>query len=97
MLRLALATAITICAAPAIAQEAPCAPYSIVSAALAEKYHEAPVARMLSDRGYIIEVLASSDGSTATVLGIQASGTACILATGGGFDLVPVAAPGSAS
>jgi hypothetical protein len=80
---------------PAIAQaESPCAPYEIVAAALNERYHEAPVARMLSDRGFVIEILASADGTTATVLGIQASGTACVLATGSAFALVnPAAAP----
>lgn len=91
-----LALALTaIQTAPAGAQaESPCAPYEIVAAALNERYHEAPVARMLSDRGFVIEILASADGTTATVLGIQASGTACVLATGSAFALVnPAAAP----
>jgi hypothetical protein len=49
---------------------------------------------MLSDRGFVIEILASADGTTATVLGIQAGGTACVLATGSAFALVdPAAAP----
>ncbi|MGO1079693.1 hypothetical protein [Inquilinus sp. CA228] len=74
--------------------ESPCAPYEIVAAALNERYREAPVARMLSDRGFVIEILASADGTTVTVLGIQASGTACVLATGSAFALVdPAAAP----
>ena len=69
--------------APAAAQaESPCAPYEIVAAALNERYHEAPVARMLSDRGFVIEVLASADGASFTVLGIQPTGGACVLATG---------------
>lgn len=93
-----LATAFILCAGPAFAQQpSPCAPYEIVSAALAEKYHEAPVSRFLSDRGFVIEVLASADGATVTVLGIQAGGHACILATGSTFAVVPAAAPGSAS
>jgi len=80
---------------PAAAQaENPCAPYDIVAAALNERFHEAPVARMLSDRGFLIEILASADGASVTVLGIQANGTACVLATGSGFALVdPPAAP----
>lgn len=73
-------------------QPAPCAPYEVVAAALAEKYHETPVARMLADRGFVIEILASVDGTTFTALGIQANGTACILATGSTFTFVNGAA-----
>lgn len=77
---------------PASAQaESPCAPYEVVAASLSERYHEVPVARMLSDRGFVIEILASADGTTATVLGIQASGTACVLATGSAYAVVQAA------
>lgn len=87
MLRLApLAAALALCAGPALAEPAPCAPYEVVSAALLEKYHEAPVARFLSDRGFVIEVL-----------GIQAAGQACILATGSAYALVPAAVTGNPS
>lgn len=76
-------------AVPAAAQEqSPCGPYEAVSAALADKYHETPVARMLSDRGFVIEILASADGASFTVLGIQSSGSACVLAAGSTFALV---------
>lgn len=89
---LALAAALP---TPAAAQaESPCASYEIVAAALNERYHEAPVARMLSDRGFVIEILASSDGTSVTVLGIQSTGTACVLATGSAFAFVdPAAVP----
>lgn len=88
-------------AAPAVAQvPSPCAPYDVVAAALGEKYHEVPVARMLSDRGFAIEVLAAPDGSSFTILGISAAdggGKACILATGSAFSvLTDAAAPGKA-
>jgi hypothetical protein len=81
--------------APAAAQaQSPCAPYEVVAAALNERYHEAPVARMLSDRGFVIEILASADGASFTVLGIQSSGSACVLAAGSTFALVsPAATP----
>lgn len=92
---LALALPAVAAPAPAAVQaESPCAPYEIVAAALNERYHEAPVARMLSDRGFVIEILASADGASVTVLGIQANGTACVLATGAGFAFVnPAATP----
>ena len=83
-------------AAPASAQpgpqQSPCAPYEIIAASLNQRYHEAPVARMLADQGFVIEVLASADGATFTVLGVQPNGTACLLATGSGFALVDAAA-----
>lgn len=84
---------------PAAAQaESPCAPYEIVAAALNERYHEAPVARLLSDRGFVIEILASADGTSVTVLGIQAGGAACVLATGSAFAFVnPAATPAPGS
>ncbi|HMG49883.1 MAG TPA: hypothetical protein VK597_04755 [Inquilinus sp.] len=79
-------------AVPAAAQQGPCAPYEIIAASLNERYHEAPVARMLADQGFVIEVLASADGATFTVLGVQPNGTACLLATGQGFAFVNAAA-----
>ncbi|MDR6290009.1 MULTISPECIES: hypothetical protein [Inquilinus] len=82
-------------AVPAAAQapqQSPCAPYEIIAASLNERYHEAPVARMLADQGFVIEVLASADGATFTVLGVQPNGTACLLATGSGFAFVNAAA-----
>lgn len=80
-------------AAP-VQTETPCAPYEIVAAALNERYPEAPVARMLSARGFVIEILASADGASVTVLGIQPGGTACVLATGSAFAFVdPTATP----
>lgn len=95
-----LAVVLTLAALPAAAQQSQCAPYETVAAALASEYHEAPVARMLSDRGFAIEILASADGETFTVLAVNANGTACGLATGSAFALVPASAaptPGQGS
>lgn len=98
-MRLALATiALTIAAGSALAQQtATCFPYSDIVAALGAQAHEAPVARMLSSRGFVIEVLATADGSTFTILAVRPDGTACALAVGEDFALVPAAAPGRAS
>lgn len=79
----------------ALAQQAPsqspCAPYTTIAAALDSKYHEAPVARMMADAGFVLEILASADGATFTVLGVQPNGTACLLATGSTFAFVTAA------
>lgn len=80
--------------------QSPCAAYATIAAALNDKYHEAPVARMLADQGFVLEILASADGATFTVLGVQPNGTACLLATGAGFAFVTTAAapkPGQGS
>lgn len=92
-----LAIGLALIAGQAVAQEAAptssCAPYETAVAALGSKFHEAPVARMLADGpnghpGFVIEILASADGETFTVLGVQANGTACLLATGSAFAFV---------
>lgn len=86
-----LAAALILTAAPALAQPGPCFPYADIAAALDAQARETPVARMLSSRGFVIEVLATADGSTFTILAVQPNGTACALATGESFALVPAA------
>jgi hypothetical protein len=88
---------LSLAAGPALAEPAPCFPHADIVAALDAQAHEAPVARMLSDRGFVIEVLATADGSTFTILAVRPDGTACALAVGEDFALVPAAAPGRAS
>ena len=81
-------------------QQSPCGPYEIIAGSLNSEYHEAPVARMLADQGFAIEILAAADGSTFTVLAVQPNGTACLLSTGTAFAFVnPTATsvPGSNS
>lgn len=101
MLKLAAAAAALLLAGPAIAEtQPPCAAYTALVAALDQDYHEAPVARMLSDEGMVIEILASADGSTFTALLVQANGVACILSVGSDFSFVTTAGttkPGSNS
>lgn len=88
-----IVAAIALAASPALAEPAPCFPYSEIATALEAQAHEAPVARMLSSRGFVIEVLATASGSTFTILAVNPNGIACALATGESFALVPAAAP----
>lgn len=92
-----LAAALALCAGSALAEPAPCFPYAEIAAALDAQAHEVPVARMLSSRGFAIEVLATANGSTFTILAVQPNGTACALAVGEGFALVPAAVTGNPS
>jgi len=85
-------------AAAAQSQQSPCGPYEIIAGSLNSEYHESPVARMLADQGFAIEILAAVDGSTFTVLAVQPNGTACLLSTGTAFALVnPATAPAPGS
>ncbi|MGO1079930.1 hypothetical protein [Inquilinus sp. CA228] len=83
------------------AEESPCAPYGAVAALLRQRYHELPVARMLSDGGFVIEILAAPGGASFTMLEITATadggGRACLLATGSGLSFIGgTAVPGTA-
>ena len=72
-----------------------CAPYADQAAALLRIAGEVPVARMLSDRGHLIEILASPDGDSFTVLSIQADQQACIVEIGTTYSAVPPAGTAS--
>lgn len=98
MKTLAISIAIlSLAAGPALAQQqAPCFPHTDAVDALAT-IGEAPVARMLDSQGRMVEVLATQDGSTFTVLIVSPSGQACAVSSGSAFELVPAAAPGKAS
>ena len=52
---------------------------------LARKYQEAPVAIGVTDTGGLVEVLATSDGSTWTIIVTTPQGVSCLLATGEGL------------
>ncbi len=68
-------------AAPAQAQQA-CAPRDTVLAHLASKYHEAPVAVGVTNKGGLIEVLSTPDGKTWTIIVTSPQGLSCMVAAG---------------
>lgn len=74
-----------------------CARYQDVAVLFAQRFHEAPVARMLAQGGFIIEIMASPDGASYSILAVQANGQACLLAAGSDFALVPAAPVGNPS
>jgi hypothetical protein len=94
MLRFALATALFLAAGPALAQQPTCFPYADIASALDAEAHETPVARMLDSRGRVVEILATADGSTYTILIVAPEGMACAVSVGSAYAVVPaVAAP----
>lgn len=81
-------TGLALCfAGPAMAQSARvCAPYPVVAERLAERYAEARVGRGLGADGRLLEVWASPETGSWTVLLVAASGTACLVASGQGYE-----------
>lgn len=59
---------------------------------LAERHHETPVARGLSENGALLEIFATSDGRTWTAIGTFPSGLSCLIASGRFWELAPAIA-----
>ncbi len=60
----------------------PCHKYQELAAALGKRYGEAPVSLGLQNNGHALQVFASSEGDSWTVLSIAPDGTGCIVAAG---------------
>lgn len=74
---------------PAPAQAAPaCASHDEALALLAQKYQERRVAVGVTSAGGLVEVLASKDGATWTILVTQPNGQSCIVSAGEGWTVV---------
>lgn len=94
MRTLTLAAVLTVLCGPVTGQTPACAPRDQVVASLAHKYNEASVSRgMTQDGSAIIEVFASPDGETWTILRSMATGVSCIVSAGRGwsFEAVKIA------
>lgn len=65
-----------------------CGPRAQVLAWLAANYQEAPVAAGLSGRGALVEVLASPDGTTWTILVTAPGGRTCVVGAGEGWRMI---------
>ena len=83
-----LALAVT----PASAQMV-CKSRADILSRLAEAFQEAPVSRGLAANGTVLEVLASPDGATWTVLLTHPNGVSCMTANGEGWQDVKHSLP----
>ena len=52
---------------------------------LAERYQETPVAAGMTNSGVLVEVLATSDGGTWSIIVTRPDGWACLVAAGEGW------------
>lgn len=96
MSRSALITAAVVSAAlmgsmsPAASQSPQsCAKRTEIIKHLTGQFNEAPVAIGLSDNGSLLEILASTDGKTWTLLFSLPTGMSCLMATGQDWQALP--------
>jgi hypothetical protein len=95
-MRIALAAALVALSLPAAAQESAglqCHDAQAIAKALDEKYHEAPVGLGLESAGNLVQVYASEDGETWTIVATMPTGVSCIVAAGTRWEALPVGAP----
>ncbi|MFO1067009.1 MAG: hypothetical protein U1E14_00610 [Geminicoccaceae bacterium] len=76
-------------AAPAEPVPLPCHAYTEIARQLGDRYREAQVAAGLQNDGTLLQVFASADGDTWTVLSTAPDGTSCVVAAGRGWQAEP--------
>jgi hypothetical protein len=87
------AAAFVFLAVPTASAAPPCGPRADVVGELEQRYREAPVAVGLAGNGTLVEVLASPDGATWTILQTAPSGLACLVAAGESWQTRAAARP----
>ena len=92
----ALALVLLVAVGPQASAQQVCMDRSELSSLLGQRYAETRVARGLSDRGRMIEVFASGDGATWTMVVTTPQGHSCIVASGEGWAGVLQRAPDQA-
>jgi len=85
MLRLfgtSIVTLVLLLGANAARAQPACASHEAVSKQLEQRYAEVPVAMGLADSGKLLQVFASADGASWTVVLTRPDGTSCVAAAG---------------
>ena len=88
-MRLCIIAILTVLSFPAVAQGA-CGPRTEVIKALADEYQEVPVARGIENTGRVLEVIATSNGRTWTLIITDVHGMACVVSTGEAWESIPI-------
>ena len=81
-------------AASAAAESTPCGPRPELVKQLSKKFHEEPIAIGLTNKGSLVEVLTSDNGSTWTIMISQPNGSSCLVAAGEGWEVLKHVAKG---
>ncbi|MFQ5958231.1 MAG: hypothetical protein ACE5LF_02570 [Alphaproteobacteria bacterium] len=66
-----------------------CAPHAEVTKRLDKVYSEAPIGIGLASNGGVIEMFATSDGATWTIVMTMPDGKSCVMATGETWETLP--------
>ena len=80
--------ALMLTAGQAAAQATNCAPRTAIVERLASKYGESRQSIGLGTNNGVVEVFASSETGTWTILVTRANGISCLIAAGQGFEMV---------
>ncbi len=67
---------------PVVAQQPACLPHQEAIERLAKAYGESPIVMALTNRNALLEVIATEDGATWTILITNTSGLSCVVAAG---------------
>ncbi|MEZ5826724.1 MAG: hypothetical protein R3C97_18975 [Geminicoccaceae bacterium] len=67
---------------PTIQPRIPCHDYKEIARQLGNRYEEAPISLGMQSNGNVLQVFASKDKESWTILSISPQGTGCILAAG---------------
>lgn len=73
---------------PAVAQQVPCAARHEILGRLSEEFAESVVARGLTNDGTLLEVTATADGRSWTIVLTAPGGSACLVAAGEAWQTV---------
>ena len=68
--------------APSAPARIPCHDYKEIVRQLDDRYHEAPISIAMQSNGNVLQVYASEDKESWTILSISPQGLGCILAAG---------------
>jgi hypothetical protein len=97
---MALAITAGLCT-PASAESAPqgpvCRPWHEVANYRGQKYAEQPVAYGLQDNGNLLQVYASADTGTWTLVTMKPNGSACLIGAGNSWEHLPKPIAGPAA
>ena len=85
----ALAVALVVGFRATASAQSVCTTRTEVTKQLDSRYSEAPVAIGLAGSGGVIEVFATSDGSTWTIIITMPDGTSCMMAAGEAWENLP--------
>ena len=85
----AVAAILLLCLPSAVSGQSRCDSRGRLIAHLAERYRETPIALGVDNGGRLIEVLATADGATWTIVVTSPQGRSCMVAAGEGWRAVP--------